>query len=157
MATLIRCAGAAVLLLALFLRQWCRTHRSNVHRVPVGGECPGHPVALRRHGSFIPLEPHGRDHPLRHRLRSRLLRRRVCPIGSVVGLWVCHLRCKHHHLARGGRLLVEDNRAVVSREQHINCDIPFVFLLFFCRVGGGKLFPEFAVLQMPLSTVLSST
>ena len=136
MASLIRCLGAAVLLLSLFLCQWCCTHRSNVRRVPVSGECPGHPAALCCHGSFIPLEPHGWHHPLWHWLCSCLLRRRVCPIGSMVGLWVCYLHRKHHHLAWGGRLLVEDDWAVVST----TLTATFLCFLLFRSSGEGILF-----------------
>lgn len=144
LATIVQRPGVAVLLLPLFLRQWCCAHWSNVRRIPVSGEGPGHTLALCRHGSLVPLEPHGRHHPLRDRFGSCVLRCRVRPVGSVVGLRFCYLRRKHHHLAGSGRLLVEDDRSVVSGGGAVK--LGGSFRLFFCCFGRfwreGKLFPN---------------
>jgi hypothetical protein len=123
-ATVLRCLGAAILLLPLLLRQWRCTHWSHVYRIPIGGESLGRPSSVCCYGYVVPLQSHGWHYTLWDWVCPCLLWRRVCPVGPMVGLWVPNLGCKYHHLAWCGRLLVEDDRPVVSTQEMRDQSIP---------------------------------
>lgn len=113
MAAVIWHPGSPLLLLPLLLREWGCSHWSHVHCILICCQRSWHAPIPGRIGAVIPLEHHGRAHPLWDWICARVLWCKLCSPCKMVGVWVLSLCCEYHHLAWSWRNLVESHWVVV--------------------------------------------
>ena len=107
MASVIRYSGVAVLLQSLLFCEWCRSHRSDVHSVFVGGERAGHTSTVRGTSVSFSVESDGWSNSLWDRVSSGVLWSWVRAAVAMVGVRVYLQRGEHHHLVGSGWCVVE--------------------------------------------------
>lgn len=107
LASVVRDPGAAVLLLALLFREWCGSHRSDVHSIFVSGDGAGDATSVWGAGAGVFVESDGGTDALRNRVSSGVLRGGLRAAVTMVGVRVFVQRGEPCDLAGSGRSVVE--------------------------------------------------